>query len=325
MNSMVLTTYNREVFDHKSVSNLKDFKPREDVFQWLHIDRFDPLKFQALLPAFGITDHMIETISETDRRPKFENHGHYLYFTLKANNYDHKYCLEEFQLGVLLFENTLITILDTPQDHPFDPTVVLDEGHAIQRYDVEYLLHLIIDELLDIEFDTLEALELEIDDLEDDVLSTPKQEELHKIYNIKKDLIYIRKTLWPNQNVLRNLQYTPEFVDHPYRYFFQDITSRVEQAIELVESYREICSGMLDTYLSSVSNRTNDIMKILTIFATIFSPLSFLTGLYGMNFKYFPELTWRYAYLYFWLASFLITVAMLWYFKKKGWIGNQGD
>src|SRR5699024_7058711 len=104
---------------------------------------------------------------------------------------------------------------------------------------------------------------------EDDVLSTPKQEELHKIYNIKKDLIYIRKTLWPNQNVLRNLQYTPEFVDHPYRYFFQDITSRVEQAIELVESYREICSGMLDTYLSSVSNRTNDIMKILTIFATI--------------------------------------------------------
>ncbi|MDD7363401.1 MAG: magnesium/cobalt transporter CorA [Firmicutes bacterium] len=322
MNPMVLTTYNREFIDHRSVSSLGEFRPREDAFQWLHIDQFDASRFQEMLSAFGMTDHMVEVVSETGRRPKFENHGHYLYFTLKANNYDETRRLEEFQLGVLLFEKTLVTILDTPKYHPFDPTEVLEEERVIQRYDVEYLLHLIIDKLLDIEFDSLEALELEIDDLEDNVLSTPKQEELHQIYNIKKDLIYIRKTLWPNQTVLRNLQYTPEFIDHPYRYFFQDITSRLEQAIELVESYREICSGMLDTYLSSVSNRTNDIMKILTILATIFSPLSFLTGLYGMNFKYFPELNWRYGYLSFWLVSLLITAIMLWYFKKKGWFGD---
>ena len=143
---------------------------------------------------------------------------------------------------------------------------------------------------------------------------------LGEIYLIKRNLIYIRKTLWPTRTAISHLTKNDyDLVDEKTLYYFRDIYDNIIQMIDIIETYRDICSGMLDTYLSSVSNKTNEIMKVLTIFSTIFIPLTFLAGVYGMNFKFLPELSWKYGYLGFWIISIIIILILLRYFKKKKW------
>ncbi len=182
------------------------------------------------------------------------------------------------------------------------------------------LLYSLLDAIVDGYFLLLEEIGEIIDTLEDELLIEPSDEILQKIYVLKRDLIYIRNNLWPMRNVSSNLskdQY--DLIDGKTIYYMRDISDNVIQIIDLVEIYREICSGMLDTYLSSIGNKTNEVMKVLTIFSTIFIPLSFVAGVYGMNFDYMPELRWKYSYHTFWIFSLGITGFMLRYFKKKNW------
>jgi len=167
----------------------------------------------------------------------------------------------------------------------------------------------------------MEKIGNEIDLVEDELLSDPNKEVLHKIYALKRELIFIQNTLWPMRNVVNTLSRNEsDLIDERTTRYFQDVYDHAIQMIDLTETYRDISSGMLDTYLSSISNKTNDVMKILTIYSTIFIPLSFLAGVYGMNFKYFPELNWKYSYPVFWLVSIFITIMMIRFFKKKDWL-----
>ena len=149
----------------------------------------------------------------------------------------------------------------------------------------------------------------------------PRKEILEEIYKLKRELVYIRKTLWPMRNTINSLSKNDfDLIDGKTIYYFRDVYDHIIQMIDMVETYREICSGMMDTYLTNISNKTNDIMKVLTVFSTIFIPLTFLAGVYGMNFKYLPELNWKYGYASFWVISAILTGFMLRYFRNKKWL-----
>ncbi len=141
------------------------------------------------------------------------------------------------------------------------------------------------------------------------------------MYHIKNQLTYLRKLLYHVRNITGSLSRDEfDLIDGHTVYYLADINDQITQIINLVEIYSDICSNMLDTYLTSIGNKTNDVMKVLTIFASIFIPLTFLTGIYGMNFKFFPEINWKYGYLGFWIISLLVIAFMIRYFHKKGWL-----
>jgi len=179
----------------------------------------------------------------------------------------------------------------------------------------------LIDTIVDNYFSVIEAIGENLDEVEDKVLLNPQKDLLEDIYKLKKELIYVRRVLWPMRNVISSVAIKEyELIDGKTIYYFKDIDDHIVQMIDIVETYRDISTGILDTYLSSISNKTNDIMKVLTIYSTIFIPLTFIAGVYGMNFKYLPELNWKYGYISFWVISAIITGFLIRFFKKKEWL-----
>jgi magnesium transporter len=167
----------------------------------------------------------------------------------------------------------------------------------------------------------MEKLGETIEFLEEKLVTQPVPETLQTIHQLKRELIFLRKAVWPLREVIGGLQRGElALIKETSRVYLRDVYDHTIQVIDTIETFRDMISGMLDIYLSSVSNRLNSVMKVLTIIATIFMPLTFLAGIYGMNFKYFPELEWRWSYPVFWLVSVLISVSMLLYFKKKNWL-----
>jgi len=152
-------------------------------------------------------------------------------------------------------------------------------------------------------------------------MSNPSNEILNDIYKFKRELIFLRNSVWPLREVLGKLVKSEyELIDDKTVMYLRDVYDHTIQVVDIIETYRDILSGMLDTYLSSISNKTNEVMKILTIFSTIFIPLSFLTGIYGMNFDYIPELKFKYGYLVFWIITIFCILVMLNYFRRKKWL-----
>ena len=225
------------------------------------------------------------------------------------------------QFSFILFKDLLISFQPV-YFNPFSALVArMSEGSNIRKNGADDLLHALTDTIVDNYFLIVEKIGEKIDQVEDDLLTNPKREMLQEIYKLKRNLIYIKKTLWPMRNIMSSISKNEfELIDDKTLYYFRDIHDHIIQMIDITETYREICSGMLDTYLSSISNKTNDIMKVLTIFSTIFIPLTFLAGVYGMNFKYLPELNWKYGYASFWIISALLIGFMLRYFRKKNWL-----
>ncbi|HHX59842.1 MAG TPA: magnesium/cobalt transporter CorA [Epulopiscium sp.] len=197
----------------------------------------------------------------------------------------------------------------------------LKEGANIRKNGADDLLHALIDTIVDNYFSVIEAIGENLDEVEDKVLLNPQKDLLEDIYKLKKELIYVRRVLWPMRNVISSVAIKEyELIDGKTIYYFKDIDDHIVQMIDIVETYRDISTGILDTYLSSISNKTNDIMKVLTIYSTIFIPLTFIAGVYGMNFKYLPELNWKYGYISFWVISAIITGFLIRFFKKKEWL-----
>jgi magnesium transporter len=175
--------------------------------------------------------------------------------------------------------------------------------------------------IVDNYFVALETFSDKVEFLEDEVVLRPNPQTLREVHRFKNDMIMLRKSLWPLREVIARLERRESpLISDDLTLYLKDVYDHTIIAIEEVETYRDILSGMLDIYLSSMSNRLNEVMKMLTIIATIFMPLSFITGLYGMNFKNMPELQWHYGYYVIVAFMGLIAVAMLWYFKRKHWI-----
>jgi magnesium transporter len=190
------------------------------------------------------------------------------------------------------------------------------------EHGADFLCYTILDQLVDEYMPLLDMMDEEIDVLEDEVvLKKPKPDVLERILSLKHSILSLRRIIAPQREVMNRLSRDDlaQIADQ-HRIYYRDIYDHLVRVHDLSESIRDVVTGALDTYLSATSNRLNEIMKALTLVSTIFLPLSFIAGIYGMNFEYFPEIHWRYGYLYVWTVFILIVGGMLWYFRRRGWI-----
>ncbi len=320
---LVLTIYDKENLERKEIRDLDELKelPDKKVI-WLDIIGLSKAEtIKKLGEMFNIHPLVQEDILNTNQTPKVEGYEGYIFTILKDIYFNDKKNLETEQISIILIGNLVISIQEHDTDTFHNTHKRLEESKGVRKELGEELYYLLIDSIVDDYFVILEKMGGEIDKIEDELLDKPDKSVLNKIYFIKRELIFLRTVLWPTRNLVSALTRGEfEAIDEKILLYFRDIYDHVIQMIDIAETYRDICSGMLDTYLSSIGLKTNEVMKILTIFSTIFIPLTFLVGVYGMNFVYFPELAWKYSYLGFWIISLLITIFMMRFLRKKGWL-----
>lgn len=192
---------------------------------------------------------------------------------------------------------------------------------ACEKNKADYLTYALIDTIVDNYFLILEKIGEKIEDIEEELVEDPPPETLQTIQNLKRDMIYLRKSVWPLREVINGFERTESLlIQKSTRLYLRDVYDHAIQVIDTIETFRDMVSGMLDIYLSSVSNKMNEVMKVLTIFAAIFIPLTFIAGVYGMNFQYMPELSWQWSYPIIWIAFIVVGLSLLIYFHKKDWL-----
>ena len=294
---------------------------------WVHIQGEPGAdQLQALGNAFGLHPLALEDVYKHEARAKAEEYGTQQFVVLNhvCRDADGNFSIE--QLSFFLGANYLISINPGPPDL-FEPVRQrLRAGAKIRQHGADYLLYALLDMAVDSGFPLLEELGDRLEDLEDQILDNPTREARNQIHYAKRELVLMRRAWWPQREVISTLMRDNErFLSNTTRLYLRDCYDHCVIAIDFVEAYREMASSLLDTYLSAVSQRMNDIMKGLTIVATIFLPLMFLTGLYGMNFDTqspynMPELHWRFGYFYVLSVMAAVVVAMLVYFRRKRWM-----
>jgi magnesium transporter len=265
----------------------------------------------------------LEDIVNTGQRPKMEDFDDYIYLVLKMLYFDEE--LNEVkieQVSFILGDKYVISFQEREKD-VFDPVRlrIRKSKVRIRRSGADYLLYALIDATVDSYFSILERIGEQIESIEEELVSDPKTETLHRIHALKREMIFLRKSVWPLREVIGNLERgESDLVKETTQIFLRDVYDHTIQTVDTVETFRDMLSGMLDLYLSSISNRMNEVMKVLTIMATIFIPLTFIAGIYGMNFEYMPELKWAWGYFAVWGLMVVTVIAMRFYFHRKKWL-----
>ncbi|NYT05284.1 MAG: magnesium/cobalt transporter CorA [Methanomicrobiales archaeon] len=290
---------------------------------WINVDGLvDTNVIESFGKAFGLHPLTQEDILNTTQRPKLEEFDEYLYLVVKMLfiNADEEVCAE--QVSLILGDRLVISFQEQKGD-VFDTirTRLRTGKGRIRKSGADYLLYSMLDAIVDGYFGVFERVGEWIEGLEDELIDNPSPATLETIYSLRRDLIFLRRSIWPLRDVVGALgRGDSRLVQEQTLVFIKDIYDHVIQVADTIETYRDTVAGMLDIYLSSVSNRMNEIMKVLTIIATIFIPLTFVVGLYGMNFQYMPELGWEFGYPAVLVVMALIAAVEIIYFRKKRWI-----
>jgi magnesium transporter len=317
--------YNKSTLSKRTIKSIDELLPYQntDTVTWVIIDGLkDVSVIDAIGWHFGIHALILEDILNTHQRPKFEEFDDYLYIVLKALSLADEFNVEYEQVSLLLLDKFVFTFKEKP-DEIFDPLFnrLNNDKSQIRNLGTDYLTYVIMDTIVDEYFALQDSFDELIETVEDDLLTNPSAQTLNTIQKIKRELIYLRRSVSPLRELLAAIQRSesPLLNDKTKRYF-GDIYDHVIRVTEAMESYRDLIAGMLDIYLSSVSNKMNETMKILTVFASIFIPLTFIAGVYGMNFEYMPELKWKWGYPALWAVFIGVSVFLLSFFKKRNWL-----
>lgn len=297
---------------------------------WLNVDGVhDVGSLLTLGEHYQLHPLVVEDIANPGQRPKVEDYGEYLYLVLRMLTYDEdRLEVVDEQVSLVLGSNHVISFQERPGD-VFDPVRarLRTDGSQLRREGADYLAYRLMDSVVDHYFVVLEKLGDRLDDLEAELIEEPDRETLQEIYRMKRELLFVRKSVWPLREVLGGLQRgESELIGESTRTYLRDVYDHTIQAVDTTETFRDILAGMLDTYLSSLSNRMNEVMKLLTIIATIFIPLTFIAGVYGMNFDpgssplNMPELGWYWGYPATLLLMLLVAGVMVVYFRRRGWL-----
>jgi len=253
-----------------------------------------------------------------------EVYGGYVYIVLKMlYGNDSNRSVEAEQVSLILGSNFAISFQEGMEGDVFNPVRerIRSGKGLIRKMGSDYLAYSLIDTIVDNYFLMLENLGERIELLEEELVAHPTTATLQEIQRIKYQMVFVRRAVWPLREVIGGLgRKESPLIKETTEIYLRDVYDHTVQVMDTVETYREMLSGMLDIYLSSVSNRLNSVMKVLTIIATIFMPLTFIAGIYGMNFKHMPELEWRWGYAALWLIVVIIGISMLIYFKRKKWL-----
>lgn len=301
---------------------------RPGAVLWLHFagtPRVDELRRTG--EAFGLHPLALEDVMNHGQRPKLDVFDDHLFLELRCLTQDSERAVVD-DFALFLGRDFVISIYHGDEDLFAGVRSRLhDSASRLRRAGADRLAHALLDAVVDHAFPVLEALGERIEDLETDLLDHPGPEALHELHRLKRETLLIRRAVWPARDVLASLSRGDSpLVADATRIYFRDINDHTVQIIELLESYRDMLAGMLELYLSSIGNRQNEVMKVLTVIATVFIPLTFLVGVYGMNFSVnptspwaMPELHWDYGYPALWLLMLAVAGAMLGYFKRRRW------
>ncbi len=295
----------------------------DSAVRWVDVAGIHSVDVIAGIGAkFGIHPLVLEDILNTGQRPKLETWNTYTYIVLKMLRYDAtKNEISSEQVSIVLGKDTVISFREKDGDE-FHPIVgrIANESSKMRSMGADYLAYALIDAIVDNYFAVLEQLGDNIERLEEEMLAAPDRETAKKIHYLKRELIFIRQSGWPLREVVSALERgeSPQ-VHEPSQVYLRDLYDHVIQIIETIELFRDMLSGMIDIYLSSINNRMNEVMKLLTIITTIFIPISFIAGVYGMNFDFMPGIHMRYGYYAAVAIMIAIALLMVAYFRKKKW------
>jgi len=321
-----LMDYDEKQFQEKPIEDAEEAFPLKDepTVTWINISGIPEVDLMEKIGKhFEIHSLTLEDILNTAQRPKMEDFDHYVYLVMKMLCLDKEQdAVHSEQVSLVLGPNFLISFQEQPGD-VFDSIRerIRKSKGRIRKTGCDYLTYALMDSLVDKYFVILEHFGEKMEVLEEDLLDNPTREILESIHNMKREMIFLRKRVWPLREVIGSLtRGGSSLVRESTAVYLRDVYDHTIQVIDTIESFRDVLAGMLDIYLSTVSNKMNEVMKVLTIIATIFIPLTFLAGIYGMNFKYMPELEWRWGYFAVWSVMIAIFVMLLFYFRRKKWI-----
>lgn len=327
-----IMNYNSDSYDFKTLENIDEALPYKDHknITWVNVYGLHDIELlKKIEEHFGIHSLVIEDALNTGQRPKIEIYDHYIFAVIKMIYFDEESLeLSLEQISLILHDNIIICFQERKGDYfnPLRERLKKSKGRA-RKSGVDYLAYAILDIIIDNYFLVLEKLGDQIEILDEEISVNPQPESAQKINSLKRTLIFLRKNIWPLREVINMLTRNeiPYFKKTTIPYL-RDLYDHIIQVIDTTETYRDIVSGLMDMYMSGMSNRMNEVMKVLTIIATIFIPLSFLAGVYGMNFDTsisplnMPELASPYGYILFWILAIIIGGGLLLFFKKKKWL-----
>ncbi len=324
--------YDSNDFSEVGIEKIEDcfkFKEKPTV-TWINIDGIHEVeKIEKIGKHFDIHPLVLEDIIHTDQRPKMEDFEKYIYVVLKMLHYNEsKNEIIAEQISLVLGNNFVLSFQEFQGD-VFDSVRerIRNNKGRIRKTGADYLTYSLIDAIVDNYFAILEKIGEKIEELEEILVTNPIPKTLQKIHKLKREMIFLRKSVWPLREVISSLQRDEsKLIADSTDIYLRDVYDHTIQVIDTIESFRDMTSGMLDIYMSSVSNKMNEVMKVLTIFAAIFIPLTFIAGVYGMNFNThtsplnMPELQWYWGYPMALAIMGFVGISMVLYFKKKKWI-----
>lgn len=323
---VTLMEYDSDHIEERELQDVHDCIPFEDTstVSWINVAGLHDTELVASLGScFGLHSLHQEDILNTGGRPKIEDYDDYILVILKMLYLagDNREIAAE-HVSLVIGKNYVISFQEKDGD-VFDRVrkLIRNGKGRVKKEGADYLAYLLIDAVVDNYFNILETVGESIEDMEEVVLGRPGRETTHAIHELKTELIFLRKSILPMREVINDLERgESDLIRQTTGVHFRDVYDHIIQIMDTLDTYRDILSNMMDAYLSSLSNRMNEIMKVLTIFSTIFIPLTFLAGVYGMNFEFIPGQHWRWSYPVFWLGSITLAGGMLAIFKKKKWL-----
>lgn len=318
-------SYNAQEYIESEITQLDqlDGMLKDGNTHWINVDGVHhPDLVKAVCDKFNIHPLVQEDIVNTEQRAKMENYGDYLYFVLKMVDIDEEMGFWAEQVSIILGKQFILSFQEEPGDI-WDPIRVRirSQETRLATMGADYLAYRLMDSIVDVYFLILENLGEKIDDLEEQLIQDANKQTLTEVYELKRELIDLRKACWPMREIVFEMrrESSPLF-DEDLSVFLRDFQDHVIRVVETVETYRDTASSMVDLYMNSVSIKMNEVMKVLTVISTIFIPLTFIAGIYGMNFDVMPELHTTYGYPVVVAIMLAMVGAMLYWFRRKRWL-----
>jgi len=319
-------SYDQVNFQEKEINKVEEvssFRNKPSV-TWLNIDGVHQIEIlEQIGKHFGLHPLVLEDIASTGQRPKMEDFDDYIFVILRMLRFDDKENETKTEQISLLLEPDFVISFQEKEGDVFDSIRerIRNNKGRIRKMGADYLAYALIDAVVDNYFMILEKLGETIEEIEEKLVTNPTSETLHTLHDLKREMVFLRKSVWPLREVINRLERSESPLINKSTYIYlRDVYDHTIQVIDAVETFRDMLSGMLDIYLSSVSNRMNEVMKVLTIIATIFIPLTFIAGIYGMNFRYMPELEQAWSYPTILILMLIMAIVMLIYFRRKKWM-----
>ncbi|GHC51722.1 magnesium/cobalt transporter CorA [Ulvibacter litoralis] len=324
--SLDIIDYSKDHFLNVKTENIEDafkYKGSENI-TWINVDGLNNAKTIEKLGAhYNLHPLIQEDIVTTNQRPKIDEYEGYLFIVFKMLHYNENNEFVNEHVSLVLGEDYVVTFQESDGDVFDGLRDRLENAKGrIRNSGPDYLMFAIMDAVVDNYFSVIETLSAKIEEIEDQLFEDNVDSGLvQDIQEIKKEILRIRRAVIPLREVINRLEKIDSpLIENVTQNYIRDLYDHIIQVSESVDIYREMIWGLMDMYMSTISNKMNEVMKVLTIMASIFIPLTFMAGIYGMNFEYIPELHLKYGYYYLWIAMILVFLGMLWYFKRKKWL-----